>query len=97
MSRSSPDRSMSFADGVDRAFARRRAELLHELLEDGTRVVDEVAVLAGACAADHPLAFVGTGLAAGASLAAARRPRSRSRWLRFALLLLRFAPSRRLP
>lgn len=97
MSRSSSGSSMSYADEVDRAFAQRRAELLRELLDDGAQVVDEVTALVGACAADHPLAFVGSGLAAGASLATARRPRRRWRLLRLALLLLRFGPSRLLP
>lgn len=90
---------MSWSDRVDRAFARRREELLGELVAGGADLVDECVAVAGACAKDHPLAWVGSGVAAGACLGAAGGrpsgagdgavPRQRSHLLRAALAMAR--------
>jgi hypothetical protein len=59
---------MSWNDDVERAFARRREELLAELVADGARIAAEAAAIVDAVAASHPLAYVGAGVAAGALL-----------------------------
>ncbi len=89
---------MSWNDDVDRAFARRREELLQELLHDGMGVVDDLGAVASACAGKHPLAYLGSGLAAGAAMAMVRgspsvdAPRQRSRLMRTALAMMRLLP-----
>lgn len=90
---------MSWNDEVDRAFARRREELLQEIVHDSVRVADDLGAVASACASKYPLAYLGTGVAAGACVAvtagrpkAPARPRQRSRLMRVFLGALRFVP-----
>ncbi len=64
---------MNYSDRVDRAFVRRRRELMRELMDDGAQVIDEVVAVIGATAAGHPLAYVGVGVAAGAAMGARSR------------------------
>jgi hypothetical protein len=76
---------MTWNERVDRAFARRREELLEELVADSRRASDELSAVVDSVATNHPLAYVGTGVVAGIGVAMMRgsprdeRP-ARPRW-----------------
>ena len=69
---------MTWSERVDRAFALRREELLSELVEDGKRVIEGVDAVVDSVATRHPLAYVGTGVAAGAWMTMMRGSRGLS-------------------
>ena len=82
-------------DAIDREFERRRQALQAELAAARADLAGDVAALANACAREHPLAWLGGGVAAGlvgAATTSAASRRALGRLVRFASGALRLLP-----
>lgn len=64
-------------DAIDREFERRRRALQDELVAARAHLANDVTAVANACAREHPLAWLGGGVAAGLVGAAATSVTSR--------------------
>lgn len=62
------------SDAIELELERRRRALQEEIAAGGALLADDVATLAGACAHDHPLLYLGGGVAAGAWIARSASP-----------------------
>jgi hypothetical protein len=65
---------LTWSERIDRAFVLRREELLHGLVADGGRVIEELDAVVDSVATKRALAYVGTGVVAGAWMTMTRAP-----------------------